>query len=212
MIKCSIDHPQFRLSTHVEKLGFPSFNLPALLSCPYKTIACEAYCYALKGRFKYKPVQAMYLDNFLASKCDCFVEAMSWEIRRLRTLTIRIHASGDFYSKKYFDKWVQISKENPKTVFYAYTRNWTLDLNNLPMNMIMYYSIDHTTVKINETAQRYAKVIDMDKTNLIHLETYKDGRICNSDDCASCQYCFETGGNVYFPQKYKKYRVELITV
>jgi hypothetical protein len=137
---------------------------------------------------------------------------MTHEIRRLRTLVFRIHASGDFYNKEYFLKWIEIIKNNPDTKFYAYTRNHTLDLSDLPTNFIVYYSMDHTTEVISDTAVRFAKILNVDKNTVTHLETYKEGVICKSDDCAQCGHCFTEATNVYFPQKYKKYQVDLITV
>jgi len=36
---------------------------------------------------------------------------------------VRIHVSGDFYSQRYFDSWVEVAKNNPDKLFYAYTKS-----------------------------------------------------------------------------------------
>lgn len=35
---------------------------------------------------------------------------------------VRVHDSGDFYSDEYLDAWVEIAKEIPDVLFYAYTK------------------------------------------------------------------------------------------
>lgn len=36
---------------------------------------------------------------------------------------IRIHSSGDFFNKSYFDAWVRIANEHPDILFYGYTKH-----------------------------------------------------------------------------------------
>ena len=202
------EHRAAKLSFNNRKLNFPSFSLPAKKTCPKKTKECVKYCYGLKGKFLMDAVINMYEDNYQASKCDCFVDYMVHEIRRTRTTVIRVHATGDYYSRNYFKKWLQIAERLPRIVFYSYTRDYDLDISSVPDNFIVYYSVDSSTVKLNETAQRFAFVETLDK-KVKHLADYKDGKICNYNNCADCGYCFETSGNIYFPQKYKKYQVQL---
>lgn len=193
------------MSSNVEKLqGMKSFNLPAGESCPHKTRQCLLSCYAMKGRFNYPDVKRMYTANMNATHCWCFVERVLDNITYTDSV-VRIHASGDFYSKKYFEKWLLIAHATPWVTYYAYTRNWTLDLSKMPRNFIVYYSTDKTTKRENPTAERFARMVDGDKKETKHRTPYKDGMICNSDNCASCGYCFREGGNIYFLQKYKKY-------
>jgi hypothetical protein len=203
-----------RLSGHIDKLqSIPSFNLPAIKSCPYRTTACEEYCYANKGRFKFKDVKAMYQANYEASKCFCFVDVMCFcfvdvmcEAIPFTVRAFRIHSSGDFYSNTYFQKWVEIAIRKPNTIFLAYTRNYTLYLDDLPDNLVIYYSVDQTTKKFNPTTTRKAEVVTYNKT-VPHMTKYLDGILCTSDDCSKCGYCWLTKENVYFPQKYKSYSV-----
>lgn len=35
---------------------------------------------------------------------------------------VRVHDSGDFYSQAYFDAWLEVARERPETIVYAYTK------------------------------------------------------------------------------------------
>lgn len=53
---------------------------------------------------------------------------------------IRIHSSGDFFSAAYFRAWVKLAKSRPDILFYAYTKNlpvWVNNQKNIPDNMIL---------------------------------------------------------------------------
>tara|TARA_B110000503_G_scaffold6425_2_gene8798 strand:+ start:190 stop:933 length:744 start_codon:yes stop_codon:yes gene_type:complete len=50
---------------------------------------------------------------------------------------IRIHVGGDFFNQKYFDAWLQVSKDIPNVLFYAYTKAlpfWIARINDIPEN------------------------------------------------------------------------------
>ena len=49
----------------------------------------------------------------------------------------RIHESGDFFSQKYFDAWLEYTKTHPDTIFYGFTTSlkfWVNRLNEMPSN------------------------------------------------------------------------------
>tara|TARA_R100001530_G_C4242665_1_gene135710 strand:+ start:50 stop:634 length:585 start_codon:yes stop_codon:yes gene_type:complete len=53
---------------------------------------------------------------------------------------VRIHASGDFYSQKYFDKWIEYCNQNKDIEFWAYTKSlnyWIKRINDIPNNLIL---------------------------------------------------------------------------
>lgn len=69
---------------------------------------------------------------------------------------VRVHVSGDFYIQEYFDAWLQIAKDNPDTVFYAYTKSlkfWIARLSTIPDNLRLTASrggnFDHLIEKYN---------------------------------------------------------------
>jgi hypothetical protein len=52
----------------------------------------------------------------------------------------RIHVAGDFFSQDYFDAWIEIAKNNPDRLFYAYTKSlpyWVLRKESIPENFIL---------------------------------------------------------------------------
>ncbi len=56
----------------------------------------------------------------------------------------RIHASGDFFSQDYFDAWIEVAKQFPAIVFYAYTKAlpyWVNRLNEIPNNLRLVASL-----------------------------------------------------------------------
>jgi hypothetical protein len=55
-------------------------------------------------------------------------------------ISIRIHASGDFFSQKYFDMWIELCEENPHVEFWAYTKSlnyWVKRLEKIPSNLVL---------------------------------------------------------------------------
>ena len=80
-----------------------------------------------------------------------------------RAKYIRIHVSGDFFSQRYFDAWINVAKQNPATLFYAYTKSlhyWTKRLGNIPDNFVLTASFGgRYDSYISSHNLRYAKVV-----------------------------------------------------
>jgi hypothetical protein len=55
-----------------------------------------------------------------------FTERMVREIRCKGVLVLRIHVAGDFYSKEYAAKWLDVMKQLPRVRFYWYSRSWRI--------------------------------------------------------------------------------------
>jgi hypothetical protein len=36
---------------------------------------------------------------------------------------VRIHTGGDFFSQRYFDAWLEVARQRPRTTFYFYTKS-----------------------------------------------------------------------------------------
>jgi len=97
-------------------------------------------------------VKAAHRSNWKASRRQDFVTKMIAEIQRRRCEIVRISISGDFYSPDYVEKWVEIVRNCPTTVFFSYTRSWRLAairpaldrLAALP-NMRLWWSVDSET-------------------------------------------------------------------
>lgn len=69
--------------------------------------------------------------------------AMAWVIQKSlpkKAKIVRIHVAGDFFSQDYFDAWVAVARENPGTLFYAYTKSlsyWINRKDSLPDNFVL---------------------------------------------------------------------------
>ena len=105
-----------------------NFSLPAYKTQTGKTVCpfakdCVKYCYAQKGNYKYPSVIKGLNKRYELSKTKDFVPMMNATIVLERPTHVRIHDSGDFYSIKYLNKWVEIAKENTNVIFYAYTKS-----------------------------------------------------------------------------------------
>lgn len=109
---------------------FICFNMPARVTCPQAKV-CLKYCYASKGRYVFpKNVRSM-MRHYEISQTDRFVEwineEVSWRIKQAakkgKTLYVRVHDSGDYYSLEYARKWIAIANANPEATFYSYTKS-----------------------------------------------------------------------------------------
>lgn len=116
------------------------FNLPAIATCPYACNGCTGSCYARKAekRFPTGALVSRYKNYFLTLRKD-FVSIM---VKRLRSLIenkrskaykvlnrggkviMRVHESGDFYSREYLMKWLEIARQVPEIQFVVYTKSF----------------------------------------------------------------------------------------
>lgn len=97
------------------------FNLPATMEVCDRI--CKG-CYAIKEQVRFPAVLAARTKRYEASVSDMFSKLVVNELTKLRNKPkyFRIHASGEFYSQEYIDKWTAIVKSDPDITFYAYTK------------------------------------------------------------------------------------------
>lgn len=127
--------------------------------------SCKAYCYAKSGAYLWPNVQPAFKNRLMATKSDSFIESMTTEISRSRCTHLRIHDSGDFYSREYIQKWFKIIESFPEIIFYAYTKSFILfKREKLPENFVLILSLggenDHL---INTKIHRHAKIFSSEK-------------------------------------------------
>ena len=129
-------------NSKLKKDGYHSFSLPAGSTCPFKG-DCFNYCYARGGRYQFQNVQNAYNRNFELSKGKDFVNVIVSEINRRPSVhTIRLHTSGDFYNKAYYNKWMEIARQVPHVRIYAYTKSLPyIDYDNMPDNVTIIQSV-----------------------------------------------------------------------
>lgn len=108
---------------------------------------------------------------------------------------IRVHSSGDFYSKEYIGKWTAIAARCPETLFRTTTKRRdfkeeVLKLNALP-NFIIRESLD--TSSPNPVMNLPLAMIDA------LAEAQKPDVIKCPNDCESCGYhCWFERKNMCF--------------
>lgn len=109
------------LGKRVFNFGIPAYKTASgKLTCPMAD-ECVKFCYAKKGAYIWSNVKPAFERRYEVTKQDDFIDVMTAEIRKKKAEYVRIHDSGDFYSRKYLHKWIEVMKQNPGVRFYAYT-------------------------------------------------------------------------------------------
>ena len=109
------------LDLKVFNFGIPAHkSASGKLTCPFAD-ECVKFCYAKKGAYIWSNVQPAFEKRYQLSKTDKFIQAMSDEIIKKKPDYIRVHDSGDYYSKAYLNKWLAIAAIHTDVRFYSYT-------------------------------------------------------------------------------------------
>jgi hypothetical protein len=156
-----------KLKKTSKALGLRVFNfgIPAYKSATGRVICgmadeCIKFCYARKGAYTWSNVKPAFENRYQLSKTDDFIDAMNNEIKRKKPDYVRVHDSGDYYSKAYLQKWIQVAIHNPEVKFYSYTNMVDMILNtSLPDNYDIIFS-DSGKQKnlIDERKHRHTKI------------------------------------------------------
>ena len=113
-----------------------AFDLPAVVSCPDSS-ECFKRCYANKGTFIWKNAKQSNTFNFTIALND--IESLQAElikeIEKKNIKFIRIHSSGDFYSKEYFLMWCNIAKHFDDLKIFTYSKAPQIDKTLIPDNL-----------------------------------------------------------------------------
>tara|TARA_E500000305_G_scaffold105663_1_gene103353 strand:- start:22 stop:438 length:417 start_codon:yes stop_codon:yes gene_type:complete len=108
------------------------------------------------------------------TKTISFIPLMIAEIKKKKATYIRIHDSGDFYSPKYLNKWLEIARACKDVKFYAYTKSHNFFRSiELPNNFDIIFSegskLDSKLDKVNE---RHASIFE--SLNELKKQGYKN--------------------------------------
>jgi len=143
-----------------------NFSIPAykskagMITCPMAD-TCIKFCYARKGMYK---MASKWSELKLeASLKNDFVQAMNQDIKDKKAEYVRVHDSGDYYSKQYLLKWFQIAEDNPEVKFYSYTNNITMikALKYIPINFDFIFSDSGKQNKfIDKKTDRHTKIFE----------------------------------------------------
>jgi len=172
------------------------FNLPAFKTCKGATVWCIKNCYAMKGQHGLPSVIKSNETRYQMSLKEDFVEKACAELVKKRNnkyTYVRIHASGDFYSTEYINKWIEIAERNPEKIFLAYTKQLKdapalLNLSKLA-NVSLFESLDES---------RPVATIGL-KQAIVSKDMPKGHFNCPGNNCNDCGYvCWTTNINVRF--------------
>jgi len=157
------------LGLRVFNFGIPAYkSASGKLTCPMAD-ECVKFCYAKKGAYIWSNVKPAFEKRYELSKTDGFIDAMNAEILKKKPDYVRVHDSGDYYSRAYLHKWIEVAIHNPDVRFYSYTNMVKMMLNvSLPDNYDIIFS-DSGKQKnlINERVHRHTKIFSS-HSDLVH--------------------------------------------
>ena len=201
-----------KLNTTKETIYY-IWNLPTYITCPFATEDCKKACYAMDpeenycmssvNKARYKNLAMCTGDN-----AETFVDRMIARLEKLfnskkyksrKNIRVRIHESGDFFSKEYAKQWIEIAmhfntEEYSNVVFMAYTKSLPFfDGVQIPGNFVLRSSIwqDTNESMIAMTEKNgyplYMAIPDSMESYAINKGFIK----CDCENCSTCEkHCF----------------------
>lgn len=124
-----------RQNSELRREGIFNWSLPAWAgrlpdgrtynTCP-SAGECAKLCYARTGTYRFPGVLAAHERNLMRVLDDL----PGWERRmeedlnhpRYRGAHVRVHDSGDFFSREYLAAWLRVMRYTPLNRYYAYTK------------------------------------------------------------------------------------------
>lgn len=184
-----------------DKVKFLIWNIPAVTTCPYATPHCKGACYALKAEKQYPSCRESRERHYLESLRANFVERMIFTIeahlnrpayQKAKRVVIRIHESGDFYSREYLEKWVAVARHfegNKKVVFACYTKSLPFFVGiDIPANMPARSSLwDDTEPEMIALTEALGMGI---YTAVEAFADEPENEQCHCECCSTCFKCF----------------------
>ncbi len=150
-----------------------TFSLPSGHSCPMAQLClakadrvtgglkagkdAQFRCYSASAENRLTSVRESRWRNFdLLRACQGEAEMTDLILRSLSPFAgyVRLHVAGDYFSQDYFDSWLNVARERPRSFFYGYTKSLgylVKRLADLPDNLHLTASVggkqDHLIAK-----------------------------------------------------------------
>jgi hypothetical protein len=132
-----------------------TFSLPAGHSCPF-ALECKATadrvtgkitdgkdqvfrCFAVSQEALYTNTRKARWHNYdllRSLKKQDMINLIQSSLPTKQKI-VRVHVSGDFFNQDYFDAWMEVARNNPDKLFYAYTKSviyWLKRIDDIPSN------------------------------------------------------------------------------
>ncbi len=124
-----------RQKNHVSSIGF----------LPGKTCVvniCYNDCPMVALMHRYKGMQRAWTNNteFILYNAEIFFNVLAEIFYNVKNKHFQINTSGDFLFQAWFDKWCNLVRCYPNIKFLAYTKNYLLNITELPQNLILVQS------------------------------------------------------------------------
>lgn len=181
------------------------YNLPAVITCPYATKDCINLCYARKAERLYKNVSAARNNNYIDSLDPDYVNRLIYTVyvelaaaeKKNKRLNIRIHESGDFYSRAYFEKWLSVGlemAERENVVFFVYTKSFDFidspaEAQLLNIRGSVWNDTSAAALEKIDTLQLPVYTADTAENIAARLASGEKFHVCRCSDCATCRAC-----------------------
>jgi hypothetical protein len=126
-----------KISSGNKKTGkINAISFPPIKSCS-NNIPCTDKCYALKSYRMYPNVKKAWEHNLelLNKDRDLFFKEISFFIVAKSPKYFRWHVSGDIQDQDYLERMKFLANSFPKTKFLAFTKQHSLNFENLPPNL-----------------------------------------------------------------------------
>lgn len=173
------------------------WNMPYIRTCPGASDLCKQVCY--NAAYEHDTNSAANLTAFMDKREELMghINNSLSHASKEGQVFVRLHSEGDFFSEEYIRFWMDIVRDNPDVLFWAYTKSWRLPrLRNELMkleeleNINIYFSWDktmgekpiHKVAVLCESIEKYS---NDDKRNLVVCpEQYR-----MVEGCADCGIC-----------------------
>ena len=175
-----------------------AFDLPAVVSCPDSS-ECFKDCYANKGTFLWKSAKQSNTFNYAIALNDIkyLEKELIKEIEKKNIKFIRIHSSGDFFSKEYFLMWCNIAKHFEGLKIFTYSKAPQIDRKLIPSNLNIinsFIEIDGQRFLNFGTYKAMQKLAKKSRGLLCPITKGKELDIDrlkpkNGFTCSVCKYC-----------------------
>lgn len=146
------------VALQLKKTQVVGFDLPAGYTCP-KADKCLSFsnrvsgkitdgkstqfrCYAASIESAFTSVRKSHWQNYDSIKdlnSDDIASLILSELPK-NVKVVRIHASGDFFSKDYFIAWTKVAEKRPDVSFFGYTKVLNYVSAEKPQNFKLVYS------------------------------------------------------------------------
>lgn len=204
--------------------AFMQYNLDAVKTCPYASAGCLKFCYAKRAE-RWQTVRknhalAMEYANapdFVERTARTILQALDTRRYAGRIALMRLHESGDFFSKKYLMDWIDITEKvfgvNKNFVAHFYTKSFQFIL-DLPAEYKTKFRrllqaggiVGNLSADTTTTAEQWER-IERIKAEFPEINIYfalpADSinpadftHLCECSDCGKCRVCSIASGAV----------------